>query len=127
MTARPHVLPAQSRREFLQKAGFGFGAMAFAYLLGQEARGENVRLNPVNPLAPRPAHFRPRAKSVIWLFMEGGPSHLDLFDPKPELDRLAGQPMPASFGRPITAMGTANNTLMAPRRKWQQHGQSGIW
>ena len=127
MKDRPHVLPAQSRREFLQRAGFGFGAMAFSYLLGQEARGENVRMDPVNPLSPRPPHVRARAKSIIWLFMEGGPSHLDLFDPKPELDRLAGQPMPASFGRPITAMGTANNTLMAPQRKWKQHGKSGIW
>jgi hypothetical protein len=59
--------------------------------------------------------------------MEGGPSHLDLFDPKPELTRLAGQPMPASFGRPITAMGTASNTLMASKRTWKRHGESGIW
>jgi len=64
---------------------------------------------------------------VIWLFMEGGPSHIDLFDPKPELDRLAGQPMPESFGRPITAMGTADNTLMPSKRNWKQYGQAGIW
>ena len=60
-----------------------------------------------DPLAPKPPHFKPTAKSVIWLFMEGGPSHIDLFDPKPALEKLAGQPMPASFGKPITAMGTA--------------------
>jgi hypothetical protein len=59
--------------------------------------------------------------------MEGGPSHIDLFDPKPALDKLDGQPMPASFGKPITAMGTAGNTLMASKRVWKQHGQSGIW
>jgi hypothetical protein len=59
--------------------------------------------------------------------MEGGPSHIDLFDPKPELSRLDGQPMPESFGRPITAMGTASNTLMASKRTWNQHGQSGLW
>jgi hypothetical protein len=59
--------------------------------------------------------------------MEGGPSHIDLFDPKPELEKLHGKPMPESFGRPITAMGTANNTIMAPKRKWKQHGQSGLW
>ncbi|MBI4600759.1 MAG: DUF1501 domain-containing protein, partial [Planctomycetes bacterium] len=72
-------------------------------------------------------HHAPRARSVIWCFMEGGPSHVDLFDPKPALQRLAGQPMPASFGRPITAMGTASNTLMPSRRAWKQHGECGLW
>src|SRR5439155_26473703 len=56
----------------------------------------------LNPLAPRSPHLPARAKSVIWLFMEGGPSHLDLFDPKPALEKLAGQPMPESFGKVIT-------------------------
>ncbi|MBO0799708.1 MAG: DUF1501 domain-containing protein, partial [Blastocatellia bacterium] len=60
------------------------------------------------------------------LFMEGGPSHLDTFDPKPALERLAGKPMPESFGRPLTAMGTASNTLMPSRRSFKQYGQSGI-
>ena len=83
--------------------------------------------SPVNPLEPKKPHFAPKAKSVIFLFMEGGPSHLDLFDPKPALDRLAGKPMPESFGRPITAMGTASNEIMPSQRKWMQHGQSGIW
>ena len=78
-------------------------------------------------MLPKPPHFPARARSVIWLFMEGGPSHIDLFDPKPALDQLAGQPMPESFGRPITAMGTAGNTLMPSRRQWRQHGQSGLW
>src|SRR5688572_23204848 len=83
--------------------------------------------NSLNPLAPRPPHFPTRAKSIIWLFMEGGPSHIDLFDPKPTLEKLAGQPMPESFGKVITAMGTANNSLMPSKRKFKQHGQSGIW
>jgi hypothetical protein len=94
-------------------------------VLGRLARAGGA--SPTDLLAPRPPHHAPRARSVIWLFMEGGPSHIDLFDPKPALDRLAGQPMPESFGRPITAMGTANNTLMPSRRQWQRHGQSGIW
>ena len=122
-----HIQPVTSRREFLMKAGGGFGALAFAHLLALDgvfprasATGRGV------PAEPHP-HFRPKAKSVIWLFMEGGPSHIDLFDPKPELDRLAGKPMPESFGRPITAMGTADNTLMASKRKWKQHGRAGIW
>src|SRR6185369_2288305 len=124
----PHILPLSSRREFLHCAGCGFGAIAFSYLLGLDGvLGRAAEIAAVDPLAPKKPHHLPKAKSVIWLFMEGGPSHLDLFDPKPELQRLAGQPMPESFGRPITAMGTASNTLMPSKRKWQQHGQSGIW
>jgi hypothetical protein len=78
-------------------------------------------------LAAKTGHHAAKAKSVIWLFMEGGPSHIDLFDPKPKLNELHGQPMPASFGKVITAMGTAGNTLMGSPRKWKQHGQSGLW
>jgi hypothetical protein len=118
-----HVIPVTSRREFLMKAGGGFGALAFAHLLGLDGFFAQA----AQPGTPPGPHFKPRAKSVIWLFMEGGPSHIDLFDPKPELDRLAGKPMPESFGRPITAMGTANNTIMPSKRKWKQHGQAGIW
>ena len=59
--------------------------------------------------------------------MEGGPSHLDLFDPKPALDKLAGLPMPDSFGNPITATGTGRNTILPTQRKWNQHGESGTW
>ncbi|MFN0124677.1 MAG: DUF1501 domain-containing protein, partial [Blastocatellia bacterium] len=62
----------------------------------------------------------------IWLFMEGGPSHLDSFDPKPLLQKLAGQPMPESFGRPITAMGTASNTILPTKRVFKPSGQSGM-
>jgi uncharacterized protein (DUF1501 family) len=126
-----HVKPPVSRREFLCRSGGGFGAVALSYLLSRDlgslARAEDVAIDPLNPLASRPPHFKPRAKSVIFLFMEGGPSHVDLFDPKPTLEKLAGQPMPESFGRPITAMGTANNALLPSKRKFKQHGQSGIW
>jgi hypothetical protein len=130
MSSSPHFFPVSSRRDFLTRSGFGFGALAASYLLsrdGFQARASNVPIDPLNPLAPRLPHHSAPAKSVIFLFMEGGPSHLDLFDPKPELDRLAGQPMPASFGRPITAMGTASNTLMPSKRTFKQHGESGIW
>src|SRR5919197_6718946 len=130
MKKQPHFLPVSSRREFLTRAGSGFGALALNYLLQRDGllyqAGAAVRsFN--NPLAPKQPHHLPAAKSVIWLFMEGGPSHVDLFDPKPALEKLAGQPMPASFGRPITAMGTANNTLMPSKRAWKQYGESGIW
>jgi len=80
-----------------------------------------------DPLAPKKPDHAPTAKSVIFLFMEGGPSHIDIFDPKPELQRLAGQPMPPSYGKVVTAMGTASNTLMPSTRTWKQYGQSGMW
>ena len=64
---------------------------------------------------------------MIFLFMEGGPSHIDTFDPKPELNRLAGKPLPPSFKPVITPMGEGRAPLLASQRKWKQHGQSGIW
>ncbi|MDX1979962.1 MAG: DUF1501 domain-containing protein [Bryobacteraceae bacterium] len=114
----------RSRRDFLMRSS-GLSSLALSYLMGGTAVAAPGKQ--ANPLAAKPPHHAPRAKSVIWLFMEGGPSHIDLFDPKPELERLAGQPLPASFGKPVTAMGTANNTLMPSKRKWKQHGQSGLW
>jgi hypothetical protein len=108
----------RTRREFLLRSSGGLGALALASMLDAQQQ---------DPLAPRQPHHPPTAKSVIFLFMEGGPSHIDLFDPKPALDKLAGQPMPASFGKVITAMGTASNTLMPSTRKWKQYGQSGMW
>src|SRR4051794_27482892 len=103
-----HVPNFSSRRDFLAKAGGGFGALALSYLLGSEGlAAESGSADEL--LAPKPAPNKARAKSVIFLFMEGGPSHLDTFDPKPELTRLAGQRLPASFGTPLTAMGTAGN------------------
>src|SRR5687768_11078292 len=93
----PHIPNLLSRRDLLFRAGAGFGAVALSALLAEEA-GAVVS-------AP---HYPAKAKNVIWLFMEGGPSHIDLFDPKPELLKLAGKPLPPSFGRPITAMGTAD-------------------
>jgi hypothetical protein len=112
-----------TRRALLRGAGSGLGAMAMAAMLAEDAKGATVH----DPTIPKKPHHTPKAKSVIFLFMEGAPSHIDLFDPKPKLNELHGQPMPASFGRPITAMGTANNTLMGSPRQWKQHGQSGIW
>ena len=122
----PHVVPATSRRDFLFQAGCGFGGLALNYLLQQDHRGL-LAATAQNPLSPKAPHHTAKAKSIIWLFMEGGPSHLDLFDPKPALQKLAGQPMPASFGPVITAMGTASNNLMPSQRTWKQHGESGIW
>jgi len=117
-----HRVRVASRREFLTHAGGGFGAIALAWMLAED--GLLAAQTGAGALGP---HHEAKAKSIIWLFMEGGPSHIDLFDPKPTLDKLAGQPLPASFGRPITAMGTAGNTLMPSKRTWKRYGQSGLW
>src|SRR5690349_15518765 len=115
-----HHWQVSSRREFFTRAGSGLASIALTSLLQQDGRTASL---PPDPLAPKKPHHAPKAKSVIWLFMEGGPSHLDTFDPKPKLAEWAGQPLPASFGKPITAMGTANNTLMASKRTFKQYGQ----
>ena len=117
-----HHWCCKSRREFFQQAGSGLAGIALAAMLRQESHAAAA-----DPLAPKPPHHAPKAKSVIFLFMEGGPSHIDLFDPKPKLNELSGQPMPESFGKPITAMGTAGNTLLGTKRTFKQYGQSGLW
>jgi hypothetical protein len=118
----------QSRRDFLARAGGGFGALALAAMLNRPARGNEPEIEAANPLAVQEPHFAPRAKRAIWLFMDGGPSHIDLFDYKPALDKLAGQPLPPSFKRPVTAMGVTSGTpLLASPYKFAQHGESGQW
>jgi hypothetical protein len=80
-----------SRREFLARAGGGMGAIALAALLSRRACGrDEPDVEVANPLAARDPDFEPRAKRVVWLFMDGGPSHIDLFDHKPELQKYAG-------------------------------------
>ncbi|MFN3153115.1 DUF1501 domain-containing protein [Bremerella sp.] len=122
MKNQPHIEVPTSRREFLAKSGGGFGAMALAALMGQSASAA-----PADPRAPKTTHFPAKAKNVIFLFMEGGPSHIDLFDPKPLLNELAGQKLPESFGEVILAMGENDAPLMRCPRKWKQHGESGLW
>ena len=119
-----HFPVASTRREFLRQAGGGFGAIAAACLLDQDARGDGVI--PANPLAPRPPHFPARAERVIFLFMHGGPSHLETFDPKPDLQRLGGKPLPASFGPVETRRKVARNPLLATKRTFRKSGKSGI-
>jgi hypothetical protein len=114
-----------SRRQWLASAGSGFGALALQALLAEESSAADSK-SP-NPLAPKPPHHKPTAKACIFLFMEGGPSHMDTFDPKPMLNKLAGKPLPESFGTVVTSMGEARAPLLASPRKWKQHGQSGLW
>lgn len=108
-----------SRRNFLATAGAGFGSVALSALTG-----ENLVAGTASAKVP---HHLGKAKNVIFLFMEGGPSHLDLFDPKPLLRELAGQKLPDSFETPVTAAGEVNSPLLADQRKWAQHGESGLW
>src|SRR5436190_8418258 len=118
----------RSRREFLARAGGGMGALALTALLGRPTHGNDPDEPAANPLAIRDPHFAPRAKRVVWLFMDGGPSQIDLFDRKPALEKYAGQPLPPSFKRPVTSMGVTSGTpLMASSRKFARHGQSGLW
>ena len=124
----PHREWATSRRDFLARAGLGFGGLALAAMLAEEdARAEVPTIDPLRPVAPRSPHFAAKADSVIFLFMEGGPSHIDLFDPKPELTRRHGQPLPASFGKVFTPMGVGGNNLLASRRKFRREGKAGTW
>jgi hypothetical protein len=126
----PHHEILTNRRDFLRRGGAGFGSLALSYLLGQDqlqAALGDAGGSAGNPMSAKLAHRVGKAKSVIFLFMEGGPSHLDTFDPKPLLRKLEGQSLPDSFGTVITAMGESRAPLLADKRQWAQHGESGLW
>ena len=120
-----------SRRQMLKRSAVGFGYLALASMLAEEraraaaaAGGAGPAARPViDPMAPKLPHFTPRAKRVIFLFMKGGPSQVDTFDPKPLLDRDHGKPLP--FAKPRVTFAPTANLLKSP---WQfkQHGQSGM-
>src|SRR5688572_23892292 len=119
-----------SRRCLLRNTAAGFGHLALLSLLAEESgaaslnrKSEIANRKSPDPLAPKPPHFPPRAKSVIFLFMKGGPSHVDTFDPKPLLDRDHGKPFPGQ--KPRVQFAPTGNLLKSP---WQfkQYGQSGI-
>ena len=118
-----HRLTHQTRREFLRDSFCGFGSLALAAMLRQE----DLRSAQVNPLAPRPPHRAdPKARAVIFLFMAGGPSHLETFDPKPLLNQLHGQPRPAEFGEARYQFVQRDARLLGTRRTFRKYGQSGI-
>src|SRR6476661_4583655 len=85
----------QARRDFLRSGAGGLGMIALAQMLGA------AQPKRTDPLAPKPPHFAPKAKSVIFLFMEGAPSQMDLLDPKPELQKWQGKPLPASMTKDL--------------------------
>ena len=117
--------PAGSRREFLRRSALGFGSLAFTALAARAASAPG-------PLAPKPTAFAPRAKRVILLFMEGGPSHVDLVDYKPELFRRHGEQLSAELMPRRWREGKGENPanfgpIMATPAKFAQHGQAGLW
>src|SRR5580765_5464132 len=112
--------PPFSRRAMLSRTAVGFGSLALASLLADESAARGA---PVDPLAARPPHVTPRAKRMIFLFMKGGPSHVDTFDPKPLLDRDDGKPYPGA--KPRVQFAQTGELLKSPW-KFRQHGQSGL-
>ena len=111
-----------TRRQALQTTACGFGTLALAGLAQAETASDN-------PLAPKSPHFAPRAKRIIFLFMQGGPSHVDSFDYKPTLDTQDGQMMSFDDARVIanTGMKGSSQRVMKPLWKFHQHGQTGRW
>jgi len=119
-----HYRRASTRRELFTRAGSGLASIALAQMLNEDLHAADL----ADPLSPKQPHHPPKAKSVIWLFMEGGPSHIDIFDPKPKLVELQGQPLPESMRPKFTAMpGTSKNGMMPSKRTFRQYGQGGIW
>lgn len=129
--AFPHFPVTANRRQFLRRAGGGFGAVALSHLLAAGLDRATAGENPIplpagaDPLAPQRSHFPAKAKRVIYLFMHGGPSHVDLWDPKPDLVKYAGQPLPESFGPVMTRRAVGQNPLLPPLKAFRRHGQCG--
>ena len=123
------LLSGVSRRELLATTALGIGGLAAGMLAAGEASPPAI--DPLRPLAARPPHRPATARSLIVLFQYGGPSQVDLFDRKPLLARLAGQPVPASFRDVPDAVGGVFNhckdALLCPPWTWRQHGESGLW
>ena len=118
----PHTRLTRTRRDFVRDASCGFGGLALASLL----HDEQVRAGTSNPLAPRAPHLPAKAKSVIFLFMAGGPSHIETFDPKPLLNKLDGQPRPKEFGEAKYQFIQNDARLLGTRRTFRKYGESGI-
>lgn len=114
-----HSCSTRTRREFVEQAFCGFGSLALASLVGETVQADN-------PLAAKPPHADAKAKAVVFLFMAGGPSHIETFDPKPLLNRLDGQPRPAQFGEAKYQFIASDARLLGTRRRFERFGQSGI-
>jgi hypothetical protein len=117
-----------TRRQLLQHATFGVGSVALAWLLNEQrllAEPAKPDLEPRHfDLKPKAPHFAPRARAMISLFMQGGPSQVDLFDPKPKLTELDGKPFPGQVKYDNAAQ--ASSRVLGSPWKFSKHGQSGI-
>ena len=118
-----HIPPAVTRRDFLYRAGGGCGGLALTWLMARDAQATQTALNPLQAKQP---HQEAKAKSVIFMFMVGGPSAVDLFDPKPELTKWHGKPLPPTFGTPVSQFTKGDTPLLASTRKFARHGSSGL-
>ncbi len=132
LAARRMALSPLTRRDLLRRAGNSVGFLGLLGLLGEdgllareEAR-EDLTRRSEDPLQAKPAHFRPRAKSVIWLFMNGGPSHVDTWDYKPELARRDGKEL-KDFDKNTGFFTGAVGPLMKSPFRFERHGESGAW
>ena len=119
----PPFHPGFSRREMLRRTSTGFGMLALSALLADPAYAGMAPSDPKNPLAPKPSHYRPRVRNVIFCYLSGGLSHVDSFDPKPRLDKEAGEPMP--FRTERTMFNLDGNIFPSPW-KFRRYGSSGI-
>src|SRR5580700_5093100 len=119
-----HIRYNRNRREFLTNCFCGMGSLAFASMLAQD----HARAAKYNPLAPKPPDMpeHAKAKAMIFLFMAGGPSHLETFDPKPLLNQLDGQKRPAEFGDVQYQNVNSNSRILGTKRTFKKYGKSGI-
>jgi hypothetical protein len=121
MSRNRHQPAALTRRDVLFRAAHGFGGIALESLLARDAPAAA----PKNPLAAREAHLPAKAKSVIFLFMVGGPSHIDTFDPKPALKKFAGAKLPESYGKVPGQFTNGDTPLLASPWTFKRHGECG--
>jgi hypothetical protein len=123
-------MSTQSRRDFLIKSGLGLGAGALSgFVPGAGFLSAATAAELLDPLAAKSPHFPAKIKSVIWLHQNGAPSTLDLYDYKPDLQKLAGQPIPDSFlkGIKTSTQGGVGKLYVSNQRTWKQYGESGAW
>src|SRR6266851_1415678 len=126
---RYHEYFLRSRRHFLTSSANGIGLVALASLLRDEGLlAAEDKAEPVNPLAPKPSHFAPKAKACICIYLEGAPSQIDLFDPKPKLNELNGQKLPESMTKNVrfAFIQKDSATLLGSPHKFRRSGQCGM-
>src|SRR3954465_11509126 len=128
MTPDDNPLRTITRRHFFRQTGFGIGTLALASLRNERTFGQTLStdLASATPLTPRATHFAPRAKNIIFLFMAGGPSQMDLFDPKPKLNEFDGQPAPPDMIKGERfAFITGKPRLLGSPHAFKRYGQCG--